>query len=106
MCMKPVAQPVRTGSDRGLGRAQYKPVAGKFRIVGKVIAGREVSSPSMNDRDGGTNSAGTVHSCAQSFEFLQQIQRQGGTGEVDAQVTLQAQGTTDPAHTGRAEPPA
>jgi hypothetical protein len=41
--MKPVAQPVRTGSDRGLGRTQYKPIAGKFRIGGKLfVAGKRI----------------------------------------------------------------
>ena len=35
----------------------------------------------------------------QSVEFFQQVQRQGGTREIDTQITLQAQGAAYPADT-------
>ena len=42
----------------------------------------------------------------QGFDFIQQLQRQRGAGEIDAQIALQAQGHVGAAHVGAGEAPA
>jgi uncharacterized protein HemY len=50
--------------------------------------------------------AQNLQSCAQGFDFIEQLQSQGSPGKIDAKIALQTQGYRGTTHVNAAEAPA